>query len=159
MSSEKPLKRRGFSPVERLLVVVDGSPNGRLALRLAGLLARSRGITTTVLHLGRETPQAAVKAAIAARGDWGPPPAHERRGVHLTLRTNALSAESAVAREAHKGYGLLVLGIEKTMAQHGGFDEEIAHVAAAFDGPLAIVSRAAGMSISLTNAASTSWSR
>ena len=52
--AREAFEAKGFiSNVERLLVAVDDSANGRLALRLAGLMAGSRGITTTVLHLGR----------------------------------------------------------------------------------------------------------
>jgi hypothetical protein len=36
--------------MERLLLTVSDNPNGRLASRLAGLLAGSRGLPTTVLH-------------------------------------------------------------------------------------------------------------
>jgi Kef-type K+ transport system membrane component KefB len=38
--------------IERLLVAADDSANGRLAWLLADMLARSRGIPMTVLHLG-----------------------------------------------------------------------------------------------------------
>jgi nucleotide-binding universal stress UspA family protein len=48
-------------------------------------------------------------------------------------------SESAIAREAQKGYGLLVLGIAKTVAPHGGFHEEIARIASMYEGPLAVV--------------------
>jgi Kef-type K+ transport system membrane component KefB/nucleotide-binding universal stress UspA family protein len=129
---------KGFVPnVERLLVAVDDSANGRLALRLAGLLAASRGITTTVLDLGRRNP-ADIKSAIAAIADRG---REEERGhmAHVTLRTGALPPDAAVTREVRKGYGLLVLGIAKTVAPQGGFDEEISRVAAMYDGPLAVV--------------------
>jgi Kef-type K+ transport system membrane component KefB/nucleotide-binding universal stress UspA family protein len=129
---------KGFIPnVERLLVAVDGSANGRLALRLAGLIAASRGITTTVLHLGGGSP-ADVRAAIAAIAGRE---IDEERGqrAHVTLRTGSLPPDAAVTREAKKGYGLLVLGIAKTVAPHGGFDEEIGHIAAMYDGPLAVV--------------------
>jgi nucleotide-binding universal stress UspA family protein len=36
-----------------------------------------------------------------------------------------MPAQSAITREALKGYGLLVLGIANTAAPHGGFHEEI----------------------------------
>jgi Kef-type K+ transport system membrane component KefB/nucleotide-binding universal stress UspA family protein len=139
---------KGFIPnVERLLVAVDGSANGRLALRLAGLLAASRGITTTVLHLGGGNP-ADIRSAISAIADRG---REEERGdtahatmahatmAHVTLRTGALPPDAAVTREVRKGYGLLVLGIAKTVAPQGGFDEEISRIAAMYDGPLAVV--------------------
>jgi Kef-type K+ transport system membrane component KefB/nucleotide-binding universal stress UspA family protein len=128
---------KGFIPnIERLLVAVDGSANGRLALRLAGLIAASRGITTTVLDLGGGSP-ADVRAAIAAFAGRG---TDEERGqrAHVTLRTGDLPPDAAVTREAKKGYGLLVLGIAKTVAPHGGFDEEIGRIAVMYDGPLAV---------------------
>jgi Kef-type K+ transport system membrane component KefB/nucleotide-binding universal stress UspA family protein len=129
---------KGFiTNVERLLVAVDDSANGKLALRLAGLIAASRGITTTVLHLGGGS-AAEVKAAteeIAGRGmDEG-----GRQRAHVTVRRDALPLDAAVTREAQKGYGLLVLGIAKTVAPHGGFHEEIGRIAATYDGPLAVV--------------------
>jgi nucleotide-binding universal stress UspA family protein len=128
---------KGFiSNVERLLVAVDDSANGKLALRLAGLIAASRGITTTVLHLGGGSP-AEVRAAIAATAGQG---RDEERGqrAHVTLRTGELPPDAAVTREVRKGYGLLVLGIAKTVSPHGGFDEEIGRIAAMFEGPLAV---------------------
>jgi Kef-type K+ transport system membrane component KefB/nucleotide-binding universal stress UspA family protein len=129
---------KGFiTSVERLLVAVDDSANGKLALRLASLIAASRGITTTVLHLGGGR-SADVKAAVAAfagrrKDEEGRPRAH------VTLRTGALPPDAAVTKEAQKGYGLLVLGIAKTVAPHGGFHEEVARIAAMYDGPLAVV--------------------
>jgi Kef-type K+ transport system membrane component KefB/nucleotide-binding universal stress UspA family protein len=141
---------KGFIPnVERLLVAVDGSANGRLALRLAALIAASRGITTTVLDLGGGLAggpgggkPAEVRAAIAAIAARGGEEERGQRGqarAHVTLRTEALPPDAAVTREARKGYGLLVLGIAKTVAPHGGFDEEIGRIAAMYEGPLAVV--------------------
>jgi Kef-type K+ transport system membrane component KefB/nucleotide-binding universal stress UspA family protein len=138
--AREEFEAKGFiTNVERLLVAVDDSPNGKLAVRLAGLIAASRGITTTVLHLGRGGAEAAVRAAIAATGSSASEHAEGRRKVHLTLRTDALAVESAVTKEAQKGYGLLILGIAKTVAPHGGFHEQISRIAATYDGPLAVV--------------------
>jgi nucleotide-binding universal stress UspA family protein len=67
------------------------------------------------------------------------PNEERRQQAHVTLRTNALVAEAAVSREAKKGYGLLVLGIANTAAPHDGFNNEIARIAASYDGPLAVV--------------------
>jgi nucleotide-binding universal stress UspA family protein len=138
---------RGFlSNVERLLVAVDDSPNGKLAVRLAGLIAGSRGITTTVLHLGRESPEAALRpASINAAG----PDTRRRSTAHMMLRTDTFATELAVGREIQKGYGLFVLGIAKTEASQGGFHEEIARVAAMYEGPLAVMV-ARGQHVGLT---------
>jgi Kef-type K+ transport system membrane component KefB/nucleotide-binding universal stress UspA family protein len=46
------LEQRGFvSNLERLLVAVDDSPNGKFALRTAGVLAGTHGMPATVLHV------------------------------------------------------------------------------------------------------------
>jgi Kef-type K+ transport system membrane component KefB/nucleotide-binding universal stress UspA family protein len=132
---------KGFvTNVERLLLAADDSPNGKLALRLAALIAGSRGITTTVLRLGQENPAGAIRAAIAKPDKTQlRPHKEESREVHVTLRSEALPAVSAVEREVQKGYGLLVLGLAKTVSPAGGFDEDIARIVAAHEGPLAVV--------------------
>ena len=127
---------KGFvTTVERLLLAADDSPNGKLALRLAGLIARSRGITTTVLQLGRGRPEASIRTAIATTGSA----ASNARKVHMTLRTDTLPVESAITREARKGYDLLILGITNTVAAQGGFHQDVARIASVYDGPLAVV--------------------
>jgi nucleotide-binding universal stress UspA family protein len=138
--AREAFEAKGFvANVERMLVAVDDSANGRLAVRLAGLLAGSRGITTTILHLGRGNPQASIRSAIASMRSTASEDSEGRRKAHLTLRTDALPADAAVPREAQKGYGLLMLGIAKTAAPHGGFHDEICHIAAMYEGPLAVV--------------------
>jgi len=131
---------KGFLPnVERLLLATDSSPNGKLALRLAGLIAQSRGITTTILRLGRETPKSANRGEIATTDTFGTETHDEgTRKVHVTLRADALPIESAVMKEARKGYGLLVLGTVGMVAPRGGFHDEIARVASMYTGPLAV---------------------
>src|SRR5450756_1669380 len=45
-------EEKGFVPnLERLLIAVDDSPNGKFASRVAGMLAGTHGMPTTVLHL------------------------------------------------------------------------------------------------------------
>jgi Kef-type K+ transport system membrane component KefB/nucleotide-binding universal stress UspA family protein len=132
---------KGFiANVERLLLAVDDSQNGKLATRLAGLIAASRAITTTILHLGHGSPEASILSAIAPTGSSSLGEMEQtRRKAHMTLRTDVLPAEFAITKEARKGYGLLILGIAKTVAPHGGFHEEIARIASVYDGPLAVV--------------------
>jgi hypothetical protein len=136
--AREAFEAKGFvSNLERLLVAVDDSANGKLALRLAGLLAGSRGITTTVLHLGRAGAEAVVRNAMARSGSSASQQVH--RKVHLTLRSNVLPAESAIPSEMQKGDDLLILGIAKTVTPHGGFHEQISRIAAMFEGPLVVV--------------------
>jgi hypothetical protein len=74
--AREAFEAKGFiTNVERLLVAVDNSPNGKLALHLAGLIAGSRGITTTILHLGGTRLEATIKA-----------PSRRRAAPHRTRR-------------------------------------------------------------------------
>ena len=66
------LEARGFiSNVERLLVAVDDSENGRFASRLAGLLSGSQRIPSTVLQLASDADTAEQQAQIGGAGEAG----------------------------------------------------------------------------------------
>jgi K+:H+ antiporter len=145
---------RGFvSNLERLLLAVDQSPNGKFAARLAGLLAGTHGIAITVLPLSegaktsgkqdKKEPRdgiedtvkaAAVDTTLAQSGDDDPAP------VDVTIRKHHAPIGEAVAEEAKKGYDLLVVGIENTRDKSGGFHPDVSRIASAFEGPLAVVS-------------------
>jgi nucleotide-binding universal stress UspA family protein len=140
---------RAFVPqIERLLVAVDASPSGRLASRLAGLLAGVRGIATTVLHLhtdpadpsgkhggAAEESTAVVKAAAAAGGRAAPAADDD---VDVTGRTGVDdSNQGAIAAEAHKGYGLLLIGLEPA-AFGSTFSPQLTRSTSDFGGPFAV---------------------
>ena len=129
--------------IKRLLVAVDDSANGKLGWRLADMLARSRGIPMTVLHLGRpefvqgiETgPARGVEAAVSGvseTAEMSEPELREARARRLdvALHVESLAPEAVVTKEARK--------VERTTAAHGGFHEQIARMAAGFEGPLAV---------------------
>ena len=141
---------RGFvTNIERLLVAVDESENGRFAARLAGLLAGSQRIPSTVLPLGppgfaepserrgatlgsivRQAAESAqIESAKAADAD---------AVIDVTIRVPEETAEQAVAAEARKGYDFLLIGVEPTVALNDGIDENVASTAAAFEGSFAI---------------------
>jgi Kef-type K+ transport system membrane component KefB/nucleotide-binding universal stress UspA family protein len=143
---------RGFvSNLERLLLAVDQSPNGKFAARLAGLLAGTRGIPITVLPLADrhkssedddKTPgdriQETIKTAAndikrAQRRDDAAPP------LDVTIREHDAPTEEAIAEEAKRGYDLLFVGVENARAKNGIFHEDVSRIALAFEGPLAIV--------------------
>jgi nucleotide-binding universal stress UspA family protein len=145
---------RGFvSNLERLLLAVDQSPNGKFTARLAGLLAGTRGIAITVVPLsGRgkqdkkepgdrveETVKAAAANTKLARGSEDEP-----APVDVTVRKHRASSGEIIAKEAKKGYDLLVVGIENTRNKSGGFHPDVSRIASAFEGPLAIVSANGG---------------
>ena len=137
---------RAFLPqLERLLVAVDSSPSGKLASRLAGLLAGGRGIPTTVMHVNSSPPErhsaspaeesAAVLKAAAASSAERTPPAPD-----LDVKTRAAAQEAtheAIAAEGHKGFGLLVIGREPAEA-NGGFSPVIRAGLAGSSGAFAI---------------------
>jgi Kef-type K+ transport system membrane component KefB/nucleotide-binding universal stress UspA family protein len=137
--------------IKRLLVAVDDSANGKLGWHLADMLARSRGIPMTVLHLGRpekdqdiETvPARGVEASVSGVNET--PQISElesrearARRLNVALHVESLAPEAVVTKEARKGYDLLMIGVERTTAALGGFHEQIARMAAGFEGPLAV---------------------
>jgi nucleotide-binding universal stress UspA family protein len=56
----------------------------------------------------------------------------------VAVHVDSRAPEIAVSKEARKGYDLLVIGVERTTAAHGGFHEQIARMAEGFEGPLAV---------------------
>jgi Kef-type K+ transport system membrane component KefB/nucleotide-binding universal stress UspA family protein len=140
------LEARGFlAGVERLLVAVDDSASGALASRLAGLLAGVRNIPTTLLELqpslasapgaGAERASELLKGA-AARG--GSAEDFEGEGVSVLTRTErGVAAPAAIAAEVEKGYGMLLVGREPSVAG-GGFSTQIAESVAQATGAFAI---------------------
>jgi nucleotide-binding universal stress UspA family protein len=157
------IEAKGFvANLERLLLAVDRSANGRFASRLAGLLAGPRGLPVTVLRQskngaasnpdrgtgalesergpggGSEGPEQSVKSAAerskaqTAREDSGPP-------VAVTVGELDAPVDQAIANEAAKGYDLLFVGLESVRTRTGDFDPEVVRITSAFDGPLVIV--------------------
>ncbi|WP_245430644.1 cation:proton antiporter [Mesorhizobium sp. WSM3868] len=145
--------QRGFiTNLERLLVVVDEGVVGRFAAYLAGVIGA--GKPTTVLRTSGESEADPVEAAHLDEIEKGAEqgreaakeadeePAHE---APLTRRTHdaPLSAE-AVAKEARKGYGMLLIGLGRAVTAKGGFSRRLNEVAGAFEGPLCLVLKPAG---------------
>ena len=146
---------RGFvANLERLLVIADESPNGRFASRLAGLLAGTRGLPVTILPPSAtggskskqepkprngKTAERVEEAVKAAAKDTTSTSDSEPAAVDITIREHDKPTEEAVAKEATKGYDLLVLGVANTRARNGEFHQDITPIAAAFHGPLALV--------------------
>ena len=149
---------RAFLPgIERLLVAVDASPSGGFASHLAGLLAAARRTPTTVLQLEaaravarsdrlpvragelvKAAAAAGAAASAAASEASGAPQAANADPVDVTTRDESgHSASNAIATEAQKGYGLLLLGCEPAVADDG-FAPEITRTVTGFPGAFAI---------------------
>jgi Kef-type K+ transport system membrane component KefB/nucleotide-binding universal stress UspA family protein len=150
------LEAKGFvANLERLLVAIDDSANGRFATRLAGLLASGRGLPTTVLTLSPakdgeaagDRAEQTVKAAAEDTKRAEPKQDARRKAkedepapVDVLVRKHDAPHEEAVAREAKRGYGLLFVGVTNTRARNGALHRDVARIAASFEGPLAVVS-------------------
>lgn len=148
-------EERGFvSNLERLLVATDESPNARLAARVAGLIAGTRGMPVTVIRFDKQAglPQLAPVArqgsgndpekVVAQAARAGQKQAREPDAAPAQVEVSRQRAQAAVpeaiASEARKGYDLLVLGLAS--GGNGGFDTHVSRAALNFPGPLAIVS-------------------
>ncbi|MEA2905278.1 MAG: hypothetical protein QOI12_2665 [Alphaproteobacteria bacterium] len=145
---------KGFLPnVERVLLAVDDSPNGKFAARLAGLVVGPRGLPITVLPLqpertGKPAETPATANAAGSSTDLVKVTAEEARNLDedatplsppdITVRSSDKPLEEAVASEARKGYDLLFIGVKNATRKGGDLNPDVTRIASAFDGPLAI---------------------
>ena len=144
---------KGFvANLERLLITVDESGNGRFASRLAGLIAGVRGIPASVLHLEADrgpehsqpdegmSAEAVVKESADRTAEVA---AAEAKAQPAKVEVKTLAGRDApdevVAAEARKGYDLLVIGVDNPVGQEGEFHRVVERVADGFEGALAIV--------------------
>jgi Kef-type K+ transport system membrane component KefB/nucleotide-binding universal stress UspA family protein len=156
------MEAKGFVPkLERLLLAVDESANGKFAARIAGLIAGGSGMPTTVMHIGtaKKTGKAAAKVAKERAAEAGEtvkefaskaghaahdekqqkPEEKAERKLDVTTMVEKGPKPEAVAEEAKKGYDLLIIGLDKTVARKNEFHDDITKLAAGFEGPLAVV--------------------
>jgi nucleotide-binding universal stress UspA family protein len=147
------LDEYGFvSKLERLLVLVDDSRIGKFTAYLAGLVGGSSGMPTTLLHLkdGRidrpndakgpertlkEIKKGAEKSARAVKKSEDTPVDK----VHLTARTESQATGETIAEEAHKGYGMLLVGLDNVLTEKGSFTPVLNDITGGFEGPLCLV--------------------
>jgi len=164
------MEERGFVPnLERLLIAVDDSANGKFASRLAGTLAGTGGLPTTVLHItdpakieAKETkggkaassktaaePKASDEKKATKAGEAVKQAAEqiqnqqkdeEKSGTPVDVTTIVRESAGAhvIAKEAEKGYDLLVIGLGTTAKGRDGFHDSVNTLAQGFEGPLAI---------------------
>ncbi len=143
-------EENGFvANMERLLLAVSNDPNGRFASRLAGLVAGSRGLPATVLHIRSERDSSdqdgradagadEIVKDVKRSADRAHSDADEDVALPITTRSKHTAPEQAVSHEAPKGYDLLIVGLDPANMPEGGFNPEIAKVARAYGGPLAV---------------------
>jgi Kef-type K+ transport system membrane component KefB/nucleotide-binding universal stress UspA family protein len=153
------MEAKGFVPnLERLLLAVDQSANGKFAARIAGLIAGSSGMPTTVMHIKTDKKTGKVAAELAKEraaeagetvrefaGQASQTEKHEKSKeeseskLDVTTMVEKGPKPEAVAEQAKKGYDLLIIGLDKTVARRNEFHGDITKLAAGFEGPLAVV--------------------
>lgn len=150
------LEAKGFVPkLERLLLAVDESENARLATRVAGLIAGGGGMPTTVMHIktDRKTGKAAEESARQTAKELGKtvqefaekvervqsPDEKTDAALDVTTIVEKAPKPETVAEEAEKGYSLMIIGLERTVARRNEFHDDVTKLAAGFEGPLVVV--------------------
>lgn len=137
---------RGYlASVERILVAADDSANGHMASRLAGIVAGSRQILTTVLDLSpAATPEATAKgspvgstatdaAASSATEMGAQPPA-----VEVTKPQRVEEPEVTVAGISKRGYDLMVIGLGQATSSSNVLGPDLHRITNRFEGSVGI---------------------
>ena len=150
------LEERGFLPkLERLLLAVDDSTNGTFATRVAGIVAGTNGMPTTVMQIktdkktGKKADAAEQEKAEAA-GETVKEVAEraehalseeEQTDVKLAVTTmvQAKPHKTVVEEEAEKGYDLMIIGLDKTVVRKNQIHSNVANLAAGYEGALVVV--------------------
>jgi nucleotide-binding universal stress UspA family protein len=120
------------------------------------MLAGHKGMPTTLMHI--KTDKKRGKAAVEAQKELAKEAGQTIKAVaeQIKLPTNEdekpdtpkldvttivekAPKTEAVAEEAQKGYDLLIIGLDKTVARKNEFHDDITSLADGFEGPLAIV--------------------
>jgi nucleotide-binding universal stress UspA family protein len=136
------IEAKGFVPkLERLLLAVDDSPNAQFATRLATMVAGSKGMPTTVIQLHKGNGKSEQKAAAEPEAPEKPVAAEPKAaGTVITkVAPPKKPPELVVAEEASKGYDIMVVGMERTIARGRNIHADVTRIAGQFNGSLAIV--------------------
>jgi nucleotide-binding universal stress UspA family protein len=153
LEKEASEERQDVPKMERVLVYVDDSPNGRLAARLAGQFTAEHKMLVTVLehsaaasrnaeekgsreHL-TEAAQAAFDKAVEGKPGEGK--------ADSMVQVRAAPGLEALERELAKGYNIIFIGVDRPIVDEGHrFEERLQHLVTSFDGPVAIAVNGAG---------------
>ena len=138
LEKEEAEEAQSLPKMERALVYVDDSPNGRLAVRLAGLFASRQHVLTTVLEVPAEKSAEQVVGhegvAKASRADG-----KKDNSVTALMLTRSAASEGTLRRELRRGYDIVFVGLERPLlgdSRH--FDLRLQALVSSFKGPVAI---------------------
>ena len=152
LEREEMDSRSLLAKLERLLLAVDESANGKFAARLAGYLAGGKGMPATIMKIdeagqlqsippsGAEPEDeirrgAAEAAAATAEAEDDTP-----RPVDVTVQPSSVQQDGDnVAEMSRKGFDFLLVGIGDTRDANGNFSRKITELTNGFDGPLAVL--------------------
>ncbi|MDP1749174.1 MAG: cation:proton antiporter, partial [Reyranella sp.] len=154
LETEEAEARESVPKMERALVLLDDSANGRLAAKLAGIFVAHRQVLTTVLDHVRQphdkaeaSPGRALLAGSVTAALEKIPPAADGAAaapallsVEQLVQSKTTAGDDAVGKEAGKGYSIAFVGIADPIlhAAHR-FEESLQRLVDSFEGPVAIV--------------------
>ena len=147
--------------IERLLITVDQSEDGKLASVLGGLFAGTRRIMATVLELGRKresgdlerpadfarmslefaTQSNAVEKGAVTAAAGAPTAATSTNVASINKSTSTEEPFTAIMKEVKKGYDLLIIGLDHASQngeQPGAFNPAVEKIVREFQGAMAI---------------------
>jgi Kef-type K+ transport system membrane component KefB len=141
--------------MERALVYVDDSPNGRLAARLAGLFAARQQVLTTVIEANGQNQKEKANGKKEKAPEQAPSSEHlteaARAGAEQPKAAESLvtlrpaPSESALQREIARGYDIAFVGLEHPFNPASRqFEPRLQELVDSFDGPVAIAVNGAG---------------
>lgn len=144
LEKEEAELTQALPKMERALVYVDNSSNGKLAARLAGLFAARQAMMTTVLELtsesGTDRVMSREQLEQAARAGAGEAAVHEA----LVLARPG-TREDALEKEIARGYDIVFVGLERPIEpDYRKFEAHLQELVNRFEGPVAIAVHGAG---------------
>jgi Kef-type K+ transport system membrane component KefB/nucleotide-binding universal stress UspA family protein len=133
--------------MERALVYVDDSPNGRLAARLAGLFAARQQVLTTVIDANGKKKEKAPEEAPSSEHltEAARAGAEQPKAAESLVTTRPAPGDSALQREIARGYDIAFVGLEHPFNPASQqFEHRLQELVDSFDGPVAIAVNGAG---------------
>jgi nucleotide-binding universal stress UspA family protein len=97
--------------------------------------------------LAKEVKAGAKKSASKVKADEAEP---DPEKVHLTARVPVDAAADVVKDEARKGYDLMLIGLDGSVEEDGGFAAGITQLASGFEGPLLVLADSGKAPVSLS---------
>ena len=151
LDKEEAELEQSLPKMERALVYVDDSPNGRLAARLAVHFAARRKVLTTVLEVHKKASEPAAgleRVAEAAHAATAERPNEKSNAAQPLVTTRSAVNEEALRRELRRGYDIVFVGLDQpVLGDSRHFDPRLRTLVTSFKGPVAVAihgSHAAG---------------